>query len=284
MDTNCSSIFFKAGQQQICSVIVHPVVIISVLDHFIRRNESEGQRVIGTLLGVYNSQEGSVEIRNCFPVPHTEGEQLAVDMDFHTNMLQLHQRVSPKEVIVGWYSTGDVDEISVIIHDFYSRKMTIPPVHVVVHPKIANLALNVKAYSSTSVVLNEKHLGSQFIPIPLQISTESDKIGVEVLMRTRDGKSPLGSDLENIESSMKKLDSTIDSLLTYVQKVVDGKIDADNNVGRFLLSTLSAIPKWDPTELERISNNNIQDLLLVSYLANLTRTQLQLSEKVQKIA
>jgi hypothetical protein len=149
------------------SVKVHPVVIFNILDHFIRRTEGQ-DRVIGTLLGV--NVEGVIEIRNCFPVPHTEGEQVlftsptnmqltyclsiishlcvdvpiiidtnfiislsslfiscslfhasilklhspnifyayanpikvAVDMQFHRNMCDLHQRTAPKEVIVGW--------------------------------------------------------------------------------------------------------------------------------------------------------------------------------------
>jgi translation initiation factor 3 subunit F len=54
-------------------VKVHPVVIFNILDHFIRRTEGQ-DRVIGTLLGV--NVEGTIEIRNCFPVPHTEGEQV----------------------------------------------------------------------------------------------------------------------------------------------------------------------------------------------------------------
>jgi hypothetical protein len=53
-------------------VKVHPVVIFSILDHYIRRNE--GYRVIGTLTG--NMNDGIIEIKNCYPVPHTEGEQV----------------------------------------------------------------------------------------------------------------------------------------------------------------------------------------------------------------
>jgi hypothetical protein len=33
-------------------------------------------------------------------------EQVAVDIDFHRTMYDLHHRVNPKEVIVGWFSTG----------------------------------------------------------------------------------------------------------------------------------------------------------------------------------
>tara|TARA_R110002050_G_scaffold59506_2_gene132936 strand:+ start:612 stop:917 length:306 start_codon:yes stop_codon:yes gene_type:complete len=81
-------------------VNVHPVVLFSVLDHYIRRKEDQ-HRVIGTLLGYV--ENGVVEVRNCFPVPHTETDQVAVDMVFHRNMFDLHQKANRKEVIVGWY-------------------------------------------------------------------------------------------------------------------------------------------------------------------------------------
>lgn len=79
---------------------VHPVALFSILDHFLRRKESQ-ERVIGTLLGIRNETE--IEVRNAFAVLHSEtAEQVAVDMEFHRSMFELHQKVNPKEVIVGW--------------------------------------------------------------------------------------------------------------------------------------------------------------------------------------
>jgi translation initiation factor 3 subunit F len=81
-------------------VTVHPVALFSILDHFLRREDSQ-ERVIGTLLGTRTENE--IEVRNCFAVLHNEtAEQVAVDMDYHRTMFELHQKVNPKEVIVGW--------------------------------------------------------------------------------------------------------------------------------------------------------------------------------------
>jgi len=275
-----SSLHLKTGPGS-SSCTVHPVVIVSILDHFIRRNE--GHRVIGTLLGVNN--EGVIEIRSCFPVPHTEDEEVAVDMDFHTTMLDLHHRVCPKEVVVGWYSSGyEIDENSVMIHDFYARKMNNPPIHMTVDTNLTNLSLNVKGYTSVSVVFNEKPLGSQFLPIQLEIQAfDAEKIGVDVLMKTKGGDHALQGDLDNLELSIKKLDTMLETVSTYVNKAAENENEADSNIGRFLMGAISSLPKLDSTDLERLFNNNIQDLLLVVYLANLTRTQLQLSEKLQRV-
>lgn len=64
-------------------------------------SNARSNRVIGTLLGTHN--EGEVEIRSCFAVPHNETDELVqVDMDYHRQMIELHTKVHPEEVIVGW--------------------------------------------------------------------------------------------------------------------------------------------------------------------------------------
>lgn len=54
---------FEFGDQ------VHPMVLFSVLDHYLRRPENQ-KRVIGTLLGTVTANV--VEITNSFAVPHLE--------------------------------------------------------------------------------------------------------------------------------------------------------------------------------------------------------------------
>lgn len=123
------------NSRSISRVSVHPAALFSILDHFLRRSDkapstgeddaedAEGaekkdksaeagassstssnaraNRVIGTLLGTHN--EGEVEIRSCFAVPHNETDDLVqVDMDYHRQMIELHNKVHPEEVIVGW--------------------------------------------------------------------------------------------------------------------------------------------------------------------------------------
>jgi len=57
------------------SVRVHPVVLFTICDAYIRRNEGQA-RVIGTLLGKVG--DGIIDIRNCYAVPHTESEQVRI--------------------------------------------------------------------------------------------------------------------------------------------------------------------------------------------------------------
>jgi len=83
-------------------VTVHPVALFSILDHYLRRTESQ-ERVIGTLLGTRSENGDSVDVRASFAVLHSEtDEQVAVDMEYHRAMYDLCQHANPKEVIVGW--------------------------------------------------------------------------------------------------------------------------------------------------------------------------------------
>ncbi|KAH8086674.1 hypothetical protein JL720_7111 [Aureococcus anophagefferens] len=83
------------------SVIVHPIVVFGILDHYIRRQEGQ-ERVIGTLLGHLDEETGVVEVSNAYAVPHTEsGGEVAVGQAFNKSMFGLLSRVNSEERVVG---------------------------------------------------------------------------------------------------------------------------------------------------------------------------------------
>jgi len=257
-------------------------VIFAILDHHSRRQDHQ-DRVIGTLVGY--DKDGHIEIRNSFPVSHTEDDQVGIDLPFHKTMLNLHRKVAPKEVLVGWYGTGrTITDASVMLHEFYAKEMNGSPLHLTVDTSLSNDTMTIKAWTHVSITVNDKQLGAQFLPVPFEFqTTDQEKIGLDAIkLRKGVGVPALISDLESLQFSIAKLAELIDNVSAYVGKIVDGTIPGDNNIGRFLQASLAVLPKIDPGNLERLFQNNIQDLLLVVYLANLTRTQLQIAEKLQK--
>lgn len=73
------------------------------------------------------SYVGSSRASSCVPDTAVVDVQVAVDMEYHRTMFELHRQVNSKEVIVGWYATGnEISEYSVLIHDFYSRQCDLP--------------------------------------------------------------------------------------------------------------------------------------------------------------
>jgi translation initiation factor 3 subunit F len=91
------------------------------------------------------------------------------------------------------------------------------------------------------------------------------------------------SDLDHVKEATESVQRMLTLCSDYVNKVVTGEIKGDEKIGRFLLDTVSAVPKVDAAQFEKTFNNVLQDLLMVVYLANLTRYQVTLQEKLNDI-
>ncbi|KPP78549.1 eukaryotic translation initiation factor 3 subunit F-like [Scleropages formosus] len=225
-------------------VKIHPVVLSSIADSYERRNEG-ASRVIGTLLGTIDKH--TVEVTNCFSVPHNESEdEVAVDMEFAKNMYELHKKVSPSEVIVGWYATGyDITEHSVLIHEYYSREAQ-NPIHLTVDTALQSGKMNIRAYVSAQMGVPGKTVGVMFTPLTVKyVHYDTERIGIDLLQRTRVSPSRtngLTSDLEQVGVAATRIQDMLATVLTYIEDVLD--------------------------------------LLMVTYLANLTQAQIALNEKL----
>ncbi|KAL6545177.1 Eukaryotic translation initiation factor 3 subunit F [Orobanche hederae] len=263
------------------SARVHPLVIYNICDCYVRRPD-QAERVIGTLLGSV-LPDGTVDIRNSYAVPHNESsDQVALDIDYHRNMLSSQQKVNPKEVIVGWFSTGGVTAGSALIHEFYSREVT-NPVHLIVDTEFRSGNAAIKAFVSINLSLGDQQLAAQFQEIPLDLRmVEAERIGFDVLGPTNVDKLP--NDLEGMEASMGRLLALIDDVYKYVDDVVEGRIAADLKIGRFISDAIASLPKLSPDAFDKLLNDSLQDQLLLLYLSSITRTQLSLAEKLNTAA
>ncbi|KAF8521847.1 Mov34-domain-containing protein [Gautieria morchelliformis] len=266
-------------------VTVHPVALFSILDHFLRREDSQ-ERVIGTLLGIRSENE--IEVRNCFAVLHNEtAEQVAVDMDYHRTMFELHQKVNPKEVIVGWYSTGsNLNTYSALIQNFYSQE-TLPhqAVHIAMDTGVQEgEQVGVKAYLSSPVGVQPKPENCVFVPIQCELRFhEAERSGLDLLSQASNSSSPVAllSDLAVLEASIQQVAAMVDRVLVYVRSVLAGEVQGDVAVGRYLIDTLSTTTAGiEKGKLDGLFNAHLQDTLMVSYLANLVRSQVEVSSRL----
>ncbi|KAK3610164.1 hypothetical protein CHS0354_039948 [Potamilus streckersoni] len=261
---------------------VHPVVLFAIVDSYERRNE-DAKRVIGTLLGSYD--KNAVEVTNCFAVPHNESEdEVAADLEYARNMFELHKKVNSAEVIVGWYSTGpDVSEHSVLIHEYYSRESK-NPVHMTVDTTLRGSKMGIKAYISTSLGVPGKTVGTMFTPVPVEIiSYVPEKVGVNMIQLGKfNAKRSVSmvKDLTQVDKACGQLQEKLSMVLEFVEDVLSGRVPADTTIGRFLMDLVSNVPQIEKEEFEAMLNSSMKDLLMVVYLANLTRTQLALNEKL----
>ncbi|CCO31886.1 Eukaryotic translation initiation factor 3 subunit F Short=eIF3f [Rhizoctonia solani AG-1 IB] len=294
LNPNSSALYLQApaatagstGPRPVTTVTLHPVALFSILDHFLRRTESQ-ERVIGTLLGIRTETE--IEVRSSFAVVHNEtDEQVALDMDYHRTMYDLHQKVNPRETIVGWYSTGtDLNTYSALIQNFYSQE-TAPyqAVHVVLDTGVhEGVNQGVKAYVSSPVGVHPKPENAMFLPVPCELRLQDAELsGLDLLTVASNGTkyttSP-GSELEVLEQAIASVSDMIDRVLAYVKQVVSGEIEGDPSVGRYLLDTLKASStSLDKEKIETLFNSQLQDTLTISYLANIVRSEVEASSRM----
>ncbi|KAG9011810.1 hypothetical protein FRB94_007536 [Tulasnella sp. JGI-2019a] len=269
------------------TVTIHPSALFSILDHYLRATTpTSKQRVLGTLLGTRN-EANEIEVRSAFAVGHSEAEeQIVVDGDYHKMVLELHQKVNPKEVVVGWYSTGgELDSITALIHNFYAAETgSNQAIHVSVNTGVQEEGqLGVKAYVGAPVGVFPNQDNCAFIPVPCELKfQEAERGGLDILSKAADGPVPAyATELETLELALLEVISMIDRVLVYVQSVTSGKAQGDERVGRNLLGTLSAtVEGLEKNRLESLFNSHLQDTLMVSYITNLVRSQVEISSRL----
>lgn len=95
-------------------------------------------------------------------------------------MAQLNLTVNPKEVIVGWYSTGSQLLASdALIHAFY-RTEAPNAVLLSVDTGFASGTASLRAYRASQLTLGDRELGEKFAEIPLDLRMlEAEQFGCE---------------------------------------------------------------------------------------------------------
>jgi len=284
----------EEGADIVTQVIVHPLVMLHVLDHHTRRQEASG-RVIGTLLGRRDGKK--VEVTNCFAVPHAErGDEVAIGKDFNKQMLALHLRANRKETVVGWYASaalGDGDNegapdlianTSSLIHEFYAEESDEgDPVHLVVDTRLIEDAITARVYRSTPVVVQGEPMANMFHELRLTLkNSEPETLALHRMVADSKGKKDSEElvEQEPLLVSMEKLFNLLETASDYVDAVIDGKISPDAEVGRKVADTLATVPRIRPEVFDKLFNDSLQDLLMVTYLSNITQTQLSIAEKL----
>nr|KAF6286289.1 proteasome 26S subunit, non-ATPase 7 [Myotis myotis] len=142
-------------------VVVHPLVLLSVVDHFNRIGKVGNQkRVVGVLLGSW--QKKVLDVSNSFAVPFDEDDKddsvWFLDHDYLENMYGMFKKVNARERIVGWYHTGPkLHKNDIAINELMKRYCP-NSVLVIIDVKPKDLGLPTEAYISVEEVHDVSHL------------------------------------------------------------------------------------------------------------------------------
>ena len=182
-------------------------------------------------------------------------------MEYQKQMLALHLKANPKEVLVGWYATSaELNTFSALIQNFYGGQGDGTWPHPAVHLTISTEAgkdIEARTYISAPVGVTAERAADSaaFIPVPYEIRYgEAEKSGLELISGAKDNElrtSNVLTDIESLERAVEEVLGLLERVSKYVEAIIDEEIPGSNALGQFLLNALALAPKVDPADIER---------------------------------
>ncbi|XP_071817491.1 26S proteasome non-ATPase regulatory subunit 7-like [Apostichopus japonicus] len=257
-------------------VVVHPLVLLSVVDHFNRIKNQ--RRVVGVLLGSW--RQGILDIANSFAVPFDEDDKDTsvwfLDHDYLEHMYGMFKKVNAREKIVGWYHTGPKLHQNDIQINELIRKYCPNSVLVIIDAKPKEIGLPTEAYIAVEEVHDDGTPTSKtFEHIPSEMGAEeAEEVGVEHLLRDIKDTS-VGTLSQRITAQvlgLKGLHSQIENISSYLQKVGKGELPVNHTIIYQLQDVFNLLPDVNVSEFVRSLTIKTNDQMLVVYLASLIRS------------
>lgn len=258
-------------------VDVHPLVLLSLVDHYARVNTKTAQkrRVAGLLLGCYKRLPGGMQlldINNSFAVPFDEDphnpDVWFVDTNYAEEMFSMFRRVLPRLRVVGWYSAGPscaVQPNDMLLHLLVADRFAANPVYCIVNTDPNNKGVPVLAY--TTVQGREGARSLEFRNIPTHLGAEeAEEIGIEHLLRdlTDSTITTLSTQIQERELSLVHLIRVLQSIEDYLCDVAEGVMPISEDV----LSALQEVISLQQhiyhlkTSTEMIRHSNDQEIAM----------------------
>ncbi|QQP36042.1 26S proteasome non-ATPase regulatory subunit 7 [Caligus rogercresseyi] len=268
--------------ESIDKVVVHPLVLLSVVDHFNRMGKIGNQkRVVGVLLGS-RSGKGILDVSNSFAVPFDEEEKEVVwylDHEYLESMYGMFKKVNAKERIVGWYHTGPkLHRNDILINDLMSNYSS-NSVLVIIDAKPSSrssVGLPTEAYVSVDQVHEDGSPSEKtFQHVPTEIGAEeAEEVGVEHLLRDIKDTTvgTLSQKVSNQLMGLKGLHLKLQDMGAYLGLVVQGKLPLNHQITYLLQDIFNLLPDLTQPSFVKSINVNTNDQMLVVYTASLIRS------------
>jgi len=271
------------GKDAIEKVVIHPLVLLSVVDHFNRMSKVGNQRrVAGLLLGSVRNKV--LDVANSFAVPFDEDDRdptvWFMDHDYLDNMATMFKKVNAKERIIGWYHTGPKLHPNDIRINELIRRFNPNSVLVIIDARPRELGLPTEAYIAVEEVHDDGTPTSKtFEHIPSEIGAEeAEEVGVEHLLRDIRNVTvgTLSQRITNQVSSLKGLHAHLREIHTYLEQVISGKLPVNHTIMYHLQDIFNLLPNLNVDEFIKSITVMTNDQMVVVYLASVVRTVIAL--------
>lgn len=234
-------------------VDIHPLVLLSVVDHYARVNNKVAtkKRVAGLLLGGYQRlADGTqvLDINNCFAVPFDEDAKTPdvwfLDTNYADEMYRMFHKVLPKINIVGWYSSGPtICPNDILLHLLVANRFCPNPIYCVVNTDPTRKGSPVSAYTT---IAGREGAPVEFRNVPTELgSSEAEDIGIEHLLRdlTDSTVTTLSSQVVDRQVSLNHLEQLLQVIQQYLTDVADGRLPVCVDVLEVLQEVMNIRPR-----------------------------------------
>ena len=255
------------------------------------QGDEENKRVVGVLLG--EQRRGRLDVTSSFAVPFEEedgeGGIWFLDHVYLENMYRMARKISAKEKIVGWYSTGPkLRDNDIDIHELF-YEYTPEPVLVIVDVRAENANIPTSAFAAQIEVKEDGTEKQQktFVHVPNSIEAfEAEEIGVEHLLRdVKDNTvSTLSTKVSEKVQSLRGLKARLEEIKSYMDKVVDGTLPVNHEIMGHLQDAFNLLPNLNLEEYVKGFNVSTNDMMLVMYLSSLIRAVIALHDLINNKA
>ncbi|CAH8569308.1 unnamed protein product [Schistosoma turkestanicum] len=277
------------GQTKIKKVVVHPLVLLGVVDHYSRSGKvTSGQkRVVGVLLGSLNGN--ILDVSNSFAVPFEEDavdpDVWFLDHDYLESMFAMFKKVNAREKIVGWYHSGPkLCTNDIKINELF-RRYAPNSVLVVVDVRRKEVdGLPTEAYIAVEEVHDDgSPTTKSFDHLRSEVDAEeAEEVGVEHLLRDIKDTS-LGSLSQRIGCQLDGLSGLLRQLCEireYLQLVSSDKLPVNHGIIYQLQDIFNLLPDLKLHDTVRAIHVNTNDQMLVIYVAAIMRAILALHDLI----
>ncbi|KAF5378370.1 hypothetical protein D9615_008746 [Tricholomella constricta] len=265
------------------TVIVHPLVLLSVADHHARSiMRNSHKRVIGVLLGQDNGK--TVNVANSFGIPFEEDEKDSktwfLDHNYIEGMYEMFKKVNARERMIGWYHTGPKmrasdQEINELFKRFVAR-----PVMVIVDVRPQTVGIPTDAYFAVEEIKDDgTETRKTFLHVPSAIEAEeAEEIGVEHLLRDiKDSTTTtLATRVSEQLASLRGLQSRLGDVQKYLVDVAAGTMPVNHQIVYHLQDALNLLPDLSDAATTQSFATSTNDQMLVVYLSSLLRAVIAL--------
>ncbi|GAW05833.1 Mov34-domain-containing protein [Lentinula edodes] len=273
------------------TIIVHPLVLLSVADHHARAvSRNTTKRVIGVLLGQDNGK--TINVANSFGIPFEEDEKDSktwfLDHNYIEGMYEMFKKVNAKERLIGWYHTGPKlrasdQEINDLFKRFIAR-----PIMVIVDVRPETVGIPTDAYFAVEEIKDDgTETRKTFLHCPSAIEAEeAEEIGVEHLLRDiKDSTTTtLATRVSEQLSSLRGLQSRLSDVQKYLADVAAGTMPVNHQIVYHLQDALNLLPDLADADTTQSFATSTNDELLVVYLSSLLRAVIALHALVDNKA